>query len=107
GKPDTGAEVEVVVVRDAAHVWIRERAIDRLEVKIRAALLDVRPADHVEVLVPAKAQAQRQAARRLPIILEIESKLLGSNIEEGIAVGDRHSRHRARRRKTVGKLSVL
>ena len=48
---------------------------------------DVRTADHVEILVPAQAEVQSQAAGDFPVVLEVEAELLGGDQEVRIAVG--------------------
>ena len=93
---DTGAEVLVVVMRQAADIGIGERAVEGNQFLIGPAVLDVRRADHVVVLVPAQAQVQGQTARHFPVVLKVEPKLLGGDQEVGIAVGLRHADHGTR-----------
>src|SRR6266567_5688996 len=90
GKANARAEVQVVVLGNAADVGIGDGAVDRAQIQVGAAVLDVGPANHVVILVPAETQAQRQAAGRLPVILRIEAKLLGGHNEVGVAVGNIH-----------------
>src|SRR5262249_50084178 len=47
--------------------------------------------NHVEVFVPAKAEAQGQSASGFPVILKIKTKLLGGNKEVWVAIGDGHA----------------
>ena len=49
----------------------------------------------VEVFVPTKAEVQSQAAVDFPVVLAIETKLLGGDEETRIAVGMRHADHSA------------
>ena len=56
GKADARAEVLVVVLRNLADVGIRDWAVVRHQCQIGTAVLDVRPSDHVEILVPSQAK---------------------------------------------------
>src|SRR5262249_53895853 len=75
------------------------------------AVADIRAADKIKVFVPTKAEVDRQAAAQLPVVLEIEAKLVGILDDEGrIANSDAHAVARivaencTRCRKSLGVL---
>ena len=91
---DARAESFAVVSRLLCHQTCRQRAELRCCLKFleSTALSNVRSADEVEVLIVAEAKIHGQALGHLPIVLEIQPKLLRvSNDECGIAHGDAHA----------------
>ena len=53
---DSWAEVLVIVMSYLANVGVGDWAVERHQLQIGAAGLDVCPSDHVEVLVPSQAK---------------------------------------------------
>ena len=56
---DSRAEVLVVVTGYPTNVRVGDRAVERHQLLIGAAGLDVCPSDHVEILVPAETEIER------------------------------------------------
>src|SRR5882724_86789 len=101
-KADARADVFIIVGCYLPDVGIRNWAIECDKFLIRAALANVRTADHVKVLVPSDPEIERKFAGNLPVILKVQSQLFGSHDESGVAVGDGHGRHETRSRKALG-----
>src|SRR5260221_8863746 len=64
-------------------------------------VMNIRPADHVEILVPAKAKVEGQTVGNLPIVLAVETELFGGDVEVGISVRDTHTSDSARCCETI------
>src|SRR5262249_15810237 len=94
GKTNARAEALAVVgrlLRDQRGCQRAERS-NCLQFLEGAAVGDIRAADKVKVLVPTKADGDGQAVAQLPVVLEIQAKLLGILDDEGrIANGDAHA----------------
>src|SRR5207302_46617 len=74
---------------------IGNRVVDSYEFQIGAAVLDIRPADHVEIFVPTKTEVEGQLFGDFPIVLAVDAELLGGDVEVGIAVGNGHASDQA------------
>ena len=90
GEADAWAEVLVVVVRNPADIRIGDRAVKRNQLLVSAAVLDLRTANHIEILVPTKAEVERQTRLNSPSILAVETELFGGHQEVRVPVGDGH-----------------
>src|SRR5205085_2517082 len=105
-QPDARAEVLAVIARLLADQGCRqgtERG-GRLEFLEGAAVGNVRAAKKVKVFVPANSEVHGHPAHYLPVILEVQSKLLRVLDDEGwITHRDAHSIHRTGGFKSVWK----
>src|SRR5258708_2912713 len=105
GKPDAGAEVLVVIVRDAPAVG----AADGLEFLKRARCALRLSSDHVEILVPADPVIEGHAARDFPVILEGQAQRWCAELEVRMArcfgnVGDQTRSRDSPRVCNVGRV---
>src|SRR6185312_5470166 len=100
-KAESWTEIFVVIVRKFADVRIGERIVESHEFLVRAAVFHIRTTDEIEILVPTHTQVQRQTRVDLPVVLEIQAKLLSGYLESRIPVGNSHSGNGAWTRKAL------
>ena len=99
GKTNARAEVLGIVTRHFSGQTGRDGIgrRKRQQLLVRAALGRIHARDHVEIPVITEPDIQGQALHHLPVVLEVETKLLGPVRDDKgrIAVGDAHGFDRA------------
>src|SRR5712691_2444427 len=97
-KPYARAEILTVIARLLGHQRRRQRTESgsRLEFLEGAAVGNIRSSDEIVILVPTKPKVHGEATGHLPVILEVQSELVGTlDDKRRIANRDAHPSHGA------------